>query len=113
MTLEEKQIAIWLALGWHPTPVGNWTHNPAGIPSGEFPAFCNPPGLEDPLNDLNAMHEAEKTLTITQRIKYTDELMRIWTGRTDRAIPNWMWIHEAAASQRAEAFLRTIHLWKD
>ena len=62
----------------------------------------------DYLNDLNAMHEAEKVL------------------RDDReaAFRGWLWlahgqpemrcaIVHATAAQRAEAFLRTIGKWED
>ena len=65
------------------------------------------------LNDLNAMHEAEKVLTLGQRVIYADNLCIIWTGRDDRAVPIWFWITEATAAQRAEAFLRTIGKWEE
>ena len=68
--------------------------------------------IPDYLNDLNAMHEAEKVLTAAQRITYADQLCIIWTGRDDRAVPIWFWITEASAAQRAEAFLRTIGKWE-
>ena len=68
--------------------------------------------LPNYLSDLNAMHEAEKVLdTPRKRICYAEELGRIWTGRKDRAIPDWGFIHDATAAQRAEAFLRTIGKW--
>lgn len=53
--------------------------------------------------DLNAMHEAEKTLTPIQATTYfvmLDELLE------DRVV-------FATAAQRAEAFLRTIGKWED
>jgi hypothetical protein len=52
----------------------------------------------DPLNDLNAMHEAEK---VVKRVwgKYVKQLNAI----ADPAC--------ATAAQRAEAFLRTLNLW--
>ena len=65
------------------------------------------------LNDLNAMHEAEKVLTVGQRIEYVREIGFIFTGRNDRAVPDWWLIHEADAQQRAEAFLRTIGKWEE
>ena len=60
--------------------------------------------LPDYCNDLNAMHEVEKTMAHSQTVyQYTVELDRI-TNRQE-----W----HATAHQRAEAFLRTIGKWKD
>jgi hypothetical protein len=59
------------------------------------------------------MHEAEKVLTQQQRIEYVRELVFFWTGRNDRAIPSWWFVHDATAAQRAEAFLRTIGKWEE
>ena len=67
---------------------------------------------KDYCSDLNAMHEAEKVLSATQRITYADQLCIIWTGRDDRAVPIWFWITEATAAQRAEAFLKTLGKWE-
>ena len=102
MTPEQQRIAIAEACGWEPTPEGHFhPDNPTGQ---------TPPNY---LTDLNAMHEAEKVLTQQQRIEYVRELVFIWTGRNDRAIPNWWFVHDATASQRAEAFLRTIGKWEE
>ena len=57
--------------------------------------------LPDYLSDLNAMHEAEKVLTAVQRAQYIQELERICEYD----------ICFATASQRAEAFIRTLNLW--
>ena len=70
--------------------------------------------LPDYLNDLNAMHEAEKVLTVAQRIAYAFQIGVVLSGGTvGRAIPNWWFIHEATAAQRARAFLETIGKWED
>lgn len=58
----------------------------------------------DPLNDLNAMHEAEKTLSRPQWETYCEYLI----GVVCDSCPIY-----ATAAQRAEAFLRTLNLWKD
>ena len=61
----------------------------------------------DYLNDLNAMAEAEKLLTLLQFWKYADSLRGLCDARglgQDEYIA-------ATASQRAEAFLRTLNLW--
>ena len=60
--------------------------------------------LPDYLNDLNAMHEAEKVLTEKQQDRYYAELSKNGT---------WFQCLHATASQRAEAFLKTIDKWKD
>ena len=87
MTPKAQRIAIATACGW-------------GRPYPDY------------LNDLNGMHEAEKILTVGQRVTYASQLCLIWTGHTDRAVPIWFWI-EATARQRAEAFLRTLKLWEE
>lgn len=61
----------------------------------------------DPLNDLNAMHEAEATRIINDGVLY---------NRYQRYIQrlsglNYGW--HTTASQRAEAFLKTLNLWTD
>jgi len=62
-------------------------------------------------NDLNAMHEAVKIFSESQE----DDFYTILWGIT--AIPNTPHSHfraaNATASQRAEAFLRTLNLWKE
>jgi hypothetical protein len=62
--------------------------------------------LPDYLNDLNAMHEAENVLfgrNDWSSCKYDEYL--------DVATSSWKW--NATASQRAEAFLRTIGKWEE
>jgi hypothetical protein len=59
--------------------------------------------IPDYLNDLNAMHDAENSLTTSQMTTMSQYLHRkigvLWGFAT--------------ASQRAEAFLRTIGKWKE
>jgi len=62
--------------------------------------------IPDYLNDLNAMHEAEKTLTYAQGGEMT-----LWIQRMTCAGYGPQLF--ATASQRAEAFLRTIGKWKE
>jgi hypothetical protein len=59
--------------------------------------------LPNYLNDLNAMHEAEKYLTNEAFEVYIGKLRKMFIAR-DNA-------HCATAAQRAEAFLRTLNLW--
>lgn len=64
---------------------------------------CVPRGmLPDYLNDLNAMHEAEKTLTVEQWISY-------WSFIESQLPKDGSFsILHATARQRAEAFLAVI-----
>jgi hypothetical protein len=64
--------------------------------------------LPDYLNDLNAMHEAEKILNHVKAAEYARMLTFIaWQSEQPVFAPM-----TATAAQRAEAFLRTLNLWK-
>lgn len=68
-------------------------------PNGEFRFNHDRP---DYLNDLNAMHEAEEKLDCNQ--------WEVW----HRIVGEWPTeLARLTASQRAEAFLRTIGKWKE
>ncbi len=74
------------------------------------PLYKTPQGLvrvcPDYLNDLNAMHDAEKVLiwrTDLAVLDYDEELRMVTDG--------WRW--NATAAQRASAFLRTIGKWEE
>jgi hypothetical protein len=110
MNPEKQQIAIAEALGWknpqHPDamkfkqgwimPEKWWL-----CPKGALRFRHNMP---DYLNDLNAMHEAEKVLTTEQREFHYPRNLGGWVDPIN--------IIYATAAQRAEAFLRTLNLWK-
>lgn len=69
----------------------------------------------DPLNDLNAMHEVEKLLDtklIDVRSLYFDYLTLNADAFPDRFESHWA-VCRATAAQRAEAFLKTLNLWKE
>ncbi len=66
----------------------------------------------DPLNDLNAMHEAERTLTYNQRMHFRGELVEMMRPKYKFESACLMAIH-ATAKQRAKAFLRTLNLWEE
>ncbi len=97
MTSEAQRIAIAEACGWHiiegepPTGLNkNWTHSDFRF-------------IPDYLNDLDAMHEAEKVKIIGTEYE-SDYCMYLYENA-----------HQcfATASQRAEAFLRTLNLWTE
>ncbi len=97
-----------------------YTFDPERLFDGCFSEWrkCHPDGTRisdsappDYMNDLNAMHEAEKVLRPNDGIydwplwdKYIEYLLNL-TRKYDLA--------HASAAQRAEAFLRTIGKWED
>lgn len=66
-----------------------------------YPNSCGVYGIPDYLNDLNAMHEAERMLPVAQWDRYTQ-----WLGELARGTRRFVVCH-ATARQRAEAFLKT------
>ena len=110
MNQEQQRIAIAEARGWQEVL---WSDLDLISPreARERKVYCRNNAqkrcewLPDYLNDLNAMHEAEKVLDYNQMNRYQNiELSRfVYTGTT--------WICSATAAQRAEAFLRTIGKW--
>lgn len=72
-----------------------WKRNGVCVALGIYPPDC--------VNDLNAMHEAEKGLTKDQWVMYGSELSRL----------NVFPMVHASSAVRAEAFLKTIGKWDD
>lgn len=110
MTLKQQRIAIAEACGWKRGHTGatHWVNNPHGIRMGwSSIREVTDNALPDYLNDLNAMHEAEKTLKFKQQALYQGMIGKV-TGNKCPAL--FGQIH-ATAPQRAEAFLRTLNLW--
>jgi len=106
MTKEEQRIAIAEACGWKNVDAGServwgFTTRHKGTPS-EFDVCVDVPNYPF---DLNAMHEAEKVLTREQEKEYAYQL--------EAACCPLEYGWHATASQRAEAFLRTIGKWKE
>ena len=115
MNPEQQRIAIAEACGWRIkrrdiTGFNVWE------PDAKLPAqLCN--NLENKipnyLNDLNAMHEAEKVLTDEQDLEYSESLEQVVGARFNSNNGEDMRrLRSATAAQRAEAFLRTLNLWK-
>jgi hypothetical protein len=108
MSEEEINIAIAEYRGWqilepevHKAITYHWAIEPDSSKS-ILPDYCN---------DLNAMHDAEKTLSRGQNYHqlygfgfYVNTLTQICYQQH---------ILTATASQRAEAFVRTIDKWKE
>ena len=100
MTPEKQRIKIAEACGWK--DVTDW--KAAGI-NGQHPTEPWTEVIPDYLNDLNAMHEAEKILTAQQRRSYVRYIFNLPVSECESNT-------FATAAQRAEAFLRTIGKWE-
>lgn len=107
MNPEAQRIAIAEACGATVYRVKISKYNPKGLRTR---TLCM---LPDYLNDLNAMHEAEKELREPQVMAYILKLRDI-VERIDDTGENGieMTLIHLTAAQRAEAFLRTIGKWK-
>ena len=105
MTPEQQRIAIAQACGWTDIKPHSW-HPRKGELWGSRKVIRNM--IPDYLNDLNAMHDAEKILDANQWDSYRKNLAREWTTNDDDGM--WAAINTTAA-QRAEAFLKTLNLW--
>ena len=104
MTPEAQRIAIAEACGWLSVDYSPSWKCWIGVTDEDDTCFDYKP-IPDYLNDLNAMHEAEKVLVEEQWGVYTSLLIRENRVGLARTL-----IH-ATAAQRAEAFLRTLNLW--
>lgn len=108
MDKQAQIITIAKACDWTPIDMGSlptaWKHpsTPKKTDVGPKDAV-NSLYLPDYLNDLNAMYEAEKVLSAEQRAHYNGWVSGI-------CVDNYPIM--ATAAQRAEAFLKTLNLWK-
>lgn len=98
MNEQEMNVAIAEACGWEfRKDVRKWaTYEPRGTFFHD-----SPPNYT---RDLNAMHEAERTLTFSQGIEYGRILHAVCDASSESPDFDLM----APAELRAEAFLRTI-----
>ena len=121
MTEKQQRIAIAEACGWKWIQInfeaesgligtdsphsGNIPYQGTNYPSNRhLPTYGK--AIPDYLNDLNAMHEAERTMGDPQ-------LWDEYQSYLSDAMRNIGWIYHATAAQRAEAFLKTIGNWEE
>jgi len=102
MNPEKQRIAIAEACGWKRyNQEGLDAYHPEN-PNARFPDY---------LNDLNAMHEAEKILWPSYSTEYEnliyDIVSCVSTNKTE-----WLYI-TATAAIRAAAFLQILNLWEE
>ena len=104
MKPEQQRIAIAQACGW------KWVRlrqqeglcdDVRGYPPNVECVGLNERYAPDYLNDLNAMHEAEKIMSY-------DEFDEYYVQLSMKMVRPF----HATAAQRAEAFLKTLNLWK-
>jgi hypothetical protein len=112
MTPEQQRIAIAEACGWTLDLKGA-----IRVDGYRFEVWGKRPheALPDYLRDLNAMHEAEKLLYGNPNLprKYTQQIKNAICREAGvtKAQMDFDVCITATASQRAEAFLRTIGKW--
>ena len=116
MTDNEINIAIAEVCGWK-----HQTNAESRIEAWrkDFSDGSYTEGLLSYTTDLNAMHEAEKVLTEEQGRQFVRELYSIFDRANEAfeyaagepVVTTW-YLLGATASQRAEAFLRTLGKWK-
>jgi hypothetical protein len=104
MTEQQINIAIAEHCGWNfnPTWAKEWDSADRWVESAAGERMFRH-AIPDYCNDLNAMHEAEKTLHPSQWDNYMD-----WID-DDREFEFLI----SSARQRAEAFVKTIGKWED
>ena len=96
MNPEQQRIAIAEACGKNVEMYEN------GIEG--FLQFCYNSKIPDYLNDLNAMHKAEKQLEAEDNHAYGCYCFELYEKYGNTV--------SLTAAQRAEAFLKTLNLWK-
>ncbi len=103
MSPEAQRIAIAEACGWTDCRWHTWTVGPRILAGTDLSGRTQ--SIPEYTDDLNAMHEAEKTLNHAGP-EWQTYKAQIWArGPHDNT--------HATAAQRAEAFLRTVGKWTE
>jgi hypothetical protein len=110
MTPTAQRIAIAEACGWVNIRQSNtWWY---GLRPGNNGLWDRPAeAIPDYLTDLNAMREAEKVLDFEAYMNFAVIVRNLVENDTDS--PAFNREISATATQRAEAFLRTLGLWRE
>ena len=113
MKPEAQRVAIAKACGWVEIVDGQyhaWVSPHGGehqVAFGRYTRLDKTDILPDYLSDLNAMHEAEKTLTDDQQWDWQNHIVSVLPQRPQfKSL--MFYVATATAAQRAEAFLRTL-----
>lgn len=114
MKIEEQNLEIALVCGWRLPKRGERCGDFA-IGTGIFTPEGYPYWIKqipDYVNDLNEMYDAEKVLRGTDEQYYNDVLVnRRWKEYQYFLMSKYG--ASATATQRSEAFLRILDLWKE
>lgn len=117
MKPEQQRVAIAEACGWTDChlPLASNQNLPftERVLCGIAPDRITHSPLPDYLNDLNAMHDAEKTMSWEESVKFRLNLCDNSDGPNAKFRTVESAMCHAEASQRAEAFLKTLDLWKN
>jgi hypothetical protein len=119
MTATEQRVALAEWLGWSCIEdAGGPLMMPDGIVLRGYPPEGAVVGkkleLPDFLNDLNVVHEVLMKLPSDGSwAVYKRALLRTCNFDAENDTVCWMITHNATASQRCEALLRCLGLWKD
>ena len=110
MTAEQQRIKIAEACGWKTETRRAMGY---GGVTNAIQYYWEKNGCIDTLpdycNDLNAMHTVEQSLTDEMKREYIKQLVAVVN---ESEWSKWPTAH-ATATQRAEAFLRTLDKWED
>jgi hypothetical protein len=101
---EQINAAVHVALG-----------NDLGCPRCSDPE-CAYNSVPDYCTDLNAMHKAEKSLTVEQIELFADTMYNLCVEKKVTTPNRLGWrfaLLNATAQERAEAFLRTLGKWEE
>ena len=122
MNDEQMRIAIAEACGWKPDDDGaglntweaSWVGNklyglrPTFRPDRTISSYTVDCVVPDYLNDLNAMHEAEKSAGFHENTSEGRRLTQVYAHNLGYSVSSWKGY--ATAAQRAEAFIKTLNL---
>lgn len=120
MKPEEQRIEIAKCCGWRECKCKTGGNVPYGQPwnkdAWEFghghPHYVpHEKELPDYLNDLNAMRDAEKTLSELECERYDETLLNMEPDTFGCSAGGWTFFRSSA--QRAEVFLKVKGLWKE
>lgn len=114
MKPEKQRIAIAETCGWHHFIINDEYGPDRGLKPDQTASIgCVFTELPDYLNDLNAMHEAEKVLVAKDDGSHAGCARYVYASHLYGLVPAGVQPFMATAAQRAEAFLRAIGKWEE
>lgn len=109
----EQRIAIAARCGWKQVEPRVFLRHAPSHAFEKDGAYYGGLSIPDYCNDLNAMHEAEQTLSERDLCDYMSQLTLLAPNHWwhDCAADEMVMFVCAPAAQRAEAFLKALKLW--